>query len=64
MRWAARVVIASGAFAASAVAIERLYRHHLREWVLTWGARADEVAQRMPGDELLEPPTSSPRGRS
>jgi hypothetical protein len=35
---------------------ERLYRRHLREWVLTWGATASEVERALPGDELLEAP--------
>ena len=29
------------------------YLLFLRRWCLTWGARADEVAARLPGDELL-----------
>jgi hypothetical protein len=38
-------VIAAAAF---------LYRRFLRHPILTWGATADEVAARLPGDELLE----------
>ena len=30
------------------------YRVFLREPILNWGARPDEVARRLPGDELLE----------
>ena len=30
------------------------YRAFLREPILNWGARPDEVARRLPGDELLE----------
>ena len=40
--------------AVSAVATERLYRRFLRDWVLTWGATAEEAARSLPGDELLE----------
>ena len=54
MRLVARVLLAIGAVAASVMVIERLYRLRLRAWVLTAGATADEAAQRMPGDELLE----------
>jgi hypothetical protein len=31
-----------------------VYRWLLREWVLNWGASADEAASALPGDELLE----------
>ena len=31
-----------------------VYRAFLREPILNWGARPDEVARRLPGDELLE----------
>jgi hypothetical protein len=30
-----------------------IYRAFLRHWCLTWGARADEVARKLPGDDLL-----------
>jgi hypothetical protein len=40
--------------AASVAAAGRLYHRYLRAWVLTWGATAEEVARRLPGDELLE----------
>jgi hypothetical protein len=43
------------ALAASLVATEWLYRRLLRDWVLTWGATADEVSRHLPGDELLDP---------
>src|SRR5918994_197271 len=49
-----RILIALAGVAASAAAIERLYRRYLRAWVLTWGATAEEAARRLPGDELLE----------
>ena len=41
--------------AAVVAATERFYRRYLRNWVLTWGATAEEVAGRLPGDEFLEP---------
>jgi hypothetical protein len=47
------ILIAIAGVAASA-AIDRLYRRFLREWVLTWGATAEEAARSLPGDELLE----------
>jgi hypothetical protein len=50
-----RILIAAAGAVASAAAIDRLYRTFLREWVLTWGATADEAARPLPGDELLEP---------
>jgi hypothetical protein len=49
------MLIAVAGAAASAVAIDRLYRRFLRERVLTWGATAEEAARRLPGDELLDP---------
>jgi hypothetical protein len=55
MRWPARLLIALAGFAASAAGIERLYRRSLRDWVLNWGATAEEVARSLPGDGLLEP---------
>jgi hypothetical protein len=48
-----RVIAALVAVAGSAMAIERLYRRHLRDRVLTWGATPEEVARPLPGDELL-----------
>ena len=42
-------VVSFGALVASA------YRRYLRDWVLTWGATAEEAARRLPGDDLLEP---------
>jgi hypothetical protein len=50
-----RLLIALLGFALSVAAIEGLYRRYLRAWVLTWGATREEVDQRLPGDELLEP---------
>jgi hypothetical protein len=49
------MLVALAGLAASAAAIDRLYRRYLRARVLTWGATADEVALRLPGDALLEP---------
>jgi hypothetical protein len=40
------------AFLASAAGV--LYSVLLRQPILTWGASAEEAAQRLPGDELLE----------
>jgi hypothetical protein len=48
------ILIAIAGVAASAAAIDRLYRRFLRESVLTWGATAEEAARTLPGDELLE----------
>jgi len=48
------MLMSLGALATSAVATDRLYRRYLRDWVLTWGATDEEVARRLPGDELLE----------
>jgi hypothetical protein len=56
VRWSWRLVVGAGAIAASAAAVEALYRRFLRRWVLTWGATDDEAARRLPGDELLESP--------
>jgi hypothetical protein len=50
MVWTRSALVAVGALAASSV----LYRRLLRERVLNWGATADEVVRRLPGDELLE----------
>ena len=50
-----RALIALTALIASAAVAARLYRRFLRNWVLTWGATAEEVARRLPGDDLLEP---------
>lgn len=47
MAWA-NAHIALAGLAVSAAAMERLYRHYLRAWVLTWGATAEEVAHRPP----------------
>ena len=50
-----RIITAVAGVAASAAAIDRLYRRYLREWVLTWGATPEEAARPLPGDDLLEP---------
>jgi hypothetical protein len=50
----ARTLIAIAGIAASAAAARRLYRSHVRGWVLTWGATPAEAARALPGDELLE----------
>ena len=55
MRWARRIPIGVVALAASALAMEPLYRRYLRSPVLTWGATAEETSRRLPGDDLLEP---------
>lgn len=31
------------------------YRSHVKPWMYTWGATADEVAATLPGDDLVEP---------
>ena len=54
MRWPTRTLIALVGLAASAALTERLYRRYLRDWVLTWGATPEEVARRLPGDDLLD----------
>ena len=48
------LIAVAGVAASAAAAIDRLYRSLLREWVLTWGATAEEAARALPGDELLE----------
>ena len=54
MRRPARMLIALGGLAATVAVTQRVYRRYVREWVLTWGATADEVERRLPGDELLD----------
>ena len=54
MRWPARILVALAGLAGSAAVTDRLYRHYLRDWVLTWGARQDEITQPLPGDQLLD----------
>ena len=49
------MLIALGGLAATVAVTQRVYRHYVREWVLTWGATADEVERRLPGDKLLDP---------
>lgn len=39
----------------AALGIAALYRAHVRPWMYTWGARQDEVAAALPGDELVDP---------
>jgi hypothetical protein len=55
MRWPARVLVALAGGAAAVALTDRLYRHSLRAWVMTWGASPDEVMRPLPGDELLAP---------
>jgi hypothetical protein len=50
-----RILILGAGIAASAATIGRVHRRYLRNWVLTWGATAEEAAQPLPGDELLDP---------
>lgn len=50
-----RILATVSAVAASGAAIERVYHRYLRQWVLSWGATAEEVARRLPGDDLVEP---------
>ena len=45
--------------AMAAVGIAAWYRFHLRPWMYTWGARDDEIAAVLPGDDLVE--VTSPR---
>ena len=45
----ARILVALAGVVGCAVALERLYQRRLREWVLTWGAAAEEVARPDPG---------------
>ena len=51
----ARILLVVAGVAASAAAIDRIYRGFLRDRVLTWGAIAEEAARPLPGDDLLEP---------
>lgn len=34
--------------------VAALYRFHIRPWMYTWGARADEVTATLPGDALVD----------
>jgi hypothetical protein len=54
MGFPARILITVVGVAASAAAIDTLYSRFLRDWVLTWGATADEAARPLPGDDLLD----------
>jgi hypothetical protein len=49
-----RILMAVAGVTVFAVAIERLYSRFLRDWVLTWGATAEEAARPLPGDDLLD----------
>jgi hypothetical protein len=49
------MLFALAALAGAALGAERLYRRHLREPVLNWGATPEEASRRMPGDDLLDP---------
>jgi hypothetical protein len=51
MRLARRPVAIGAGLAAGLAPLA--YLHFLRRWCLTWGARADEVAMKLPGDELV-----------
>ncbi len=53
MRTATRTLVTL-ATVAGVVALREIYRRRLREPVLNWGATPEEVARRLPGDELLE----------
>jgi hypothetical protein len=55
MRWPVRILTAVASVAASAAAIDWLYRRFLRDWVLTWGATAEEATRPLSGDDLLDP---------
>jgi hypothetical protein len=48
----ARRTLAIGAGLAAGV-VPVTYLAFLRRWCLSWGARPDEVARELPGDELL-----------
>jgi hypothetical protein len=54
MKVSGRTFIALASGAASVAVIAWLYPRYLRARVLNWGARPDEVALTLPGDELLE----------
>jgi hypothetical protein len=54
MKWPVRILMAVAGVTVSAVAIERLYSRFLRDWVLTWGATAEDAARPLPGDDLLD----------
>src|SRR5215469_15296458 len=55
VRLSRRTLAGAGVFGAGAVATvgPAAYMLFLRRWCLTWGARDDEVAAKLPGDELL-----------
>jgi hypothetical protein len=43
------------AAALALIGLAAVYRGHVKPWMYTWGATADEVAATLPGDELVEP---------
>ncbi|SDU72942.1 SRPBCC family protein [Gordonia westfalica] len=45
--------ITAGLAAAAACTVAAAYCAWVRPWVMTWGATEDEVAAKLPGDELL-----------
>jgi hypothetical protein len=51
-----RRLIAAAVFLLGVIAI---FRYAYVPWQLTWGATADEVSRRMPGDEIVDVPTFS-----
>jgi hypothetical protein len=54
MTWVLRAAAAAAALLTAALGVDRLYRHHLRDRVLNWGASTEEATRRLPGDELLQ----------
>ncbi|MBX7446968.1 hypothetical protein GR927_03100 [Mycolicibacterium sp. 3033] len=48
----------------AAVGIAAWYHVHLRPWMYTWGARDDEIAAVMPGDDMVEAIPSRPSPRT
>ena len=57
MRQPDRHILAAIGLGGAALALCALYARRVRPWGLTWGATPDEVAARMPGDELVPHPT-------
>lgn len=55
MKKATVLKLASGAVAGAAAV--GAYKKFFKPWQLQWGATAEEVAQAMPGDEIVETPT-------
>ena len=54
MKALTRTLLLLAGLVASGVAIHRIYRSHLRTWMLTWGATPAEATDSLPGDDLLE----------